>query len=133
MSKHRMTKQKKLILDIVKSTTCHPTADWVYQEARKVMPKISLGTVYRNLRLLVEMGAIMELNYGSSFSRFDGNPENHYHFVCINCDKVADIEFKEPLDLNSKVVDNIDILFHRLEIYGYCEECSVKQDSSNRR
>jgi len=75
----------------------------------------------------------MELNYGSSFSRFDGNPENHYHFVCINCDKVADIEFKEPLDLNSKVVDNIDILFHRLEIYGYCEECSIKQDSSNRR
>lgn len=124
MSKHRMTKQKKLILDIVKGTKCHPTADWVYQEARKVMPKISLGTVYRNLRLLVEMGEIMELNYGSSYSRFDGNPENHYHFVCVKCGEVSDIDMTDMPALNSLVeAQGLDVLYHRLEFYGYCSKC----------
>ncbi len=124
MAKQRMTKQKKLILDIVKGTTSHPTADWVYQEAKKVMPNISLGTVYRNLRFLVEMGEIMELNYASSFSRFDGNPHNHYHFVCQSCGEVSDVELSKDIDLSS-LVEARDLLVqsHRLEFYGLCCKC----------
>ena len=54
------------------------------------MPNISLGTVYRNLKTLTEMGEILELSYGSTYSRFDGNAKMHYHFVCEHCGKVYD-------------------------------------------
>ena len=97
----RMTKQKKLILDILSSSGCHPTAEWIYQEARKVLPDISLGTVYRNLRSLKEEGKIQELNYGKAFSRFDYNPGRHCHFICdicgqvFDCDKLEDCTYRQ--------------------------------------
>ena len=73
----RMTKQRKLILDVLRSTKSHPTADWIYEKVRQEIPNISLGTIYRNLNILRDMGEIMELDYGSKYSRFDGNAENH--------------------------------------------------------
>ena len=81
----RMTRQKKIILDILRSVKTHPTAEWIYQEARQQIPGLSLGTVYRNLNLLRDNGEIMELNYGSSQSHFDGTAANHYHFQCREC------------------------------------------------
>ena len=77
----RKTKQRGAILRVLRNTDTHPTADWVYQEVRKEMPHVSLGTIYRNLKTLVEMGEVQELCYGSSYTRFDGNPHRHYHFV----------------------------------------------------
>ena len=124
MVKPRMTKQKKLILDIIKGTTCHPTADWIYQEARKEMPQISLGTVYRNLRFLVDLGEIMELGYSGSFSRFDGNPKNHYHFVCESCGEVFDVQSDIKQNLNSLVENGHRVFSHRLEFYGLCPKCN---------
>jgi len=88
----RMTKQRKAILKILENTDIHPTADWIYEQVKKEIPNISLGTVYRNLNVLSEMGKIMTLDYGSSYSRFDGNPRNHYHFKCEKCEKVFDVE-----------------------------------------
>ena len=70
----RMTEQRKLILNILRSTKSHPTADWIYQEARKEIPNISLGTVYRNLKILVQAGEILEMDFGSGYSRYDSNP-----------------------------------------------------------
>ncbi|MBC7342793.1 MAG: transcriptional repressor [Clostridia bacterium] len=126
-----MTKQRKLILEVLRSTSCHPTADWVYQRARQVMPGISLGTVYRNLRVLEETGEILELSYGSGLSRFDGNPKNHYHFVCLRCGRVLDVclEVKEELE---KVVANelsCEVFYHRTEFYGVCNECRDKNQA----
>ncbi len=80
--KKRMTKQRKIILDVLKNTTSHPTADWIYDQVREVLPNISLGTVYRNLKVLKEMGEIMELDFGSTYSRFDGNPKKPLSF-CV--------------------------------------------------
>ncbi|HHT62823.1 MAG TPA: transcriptional repressor, partial [Clostridia bacterium] len=62
-----MTKQRKTILEILRNTTCHPTADWIYEQARKVIPEISLGTIYRNLQILTQEEEIQELKYGSTF------------------------------------------------------------------
>ncbi len=123
--KIRMTKQKKIILDILRNTKCHPTADWIYQEARKKISDISLGTVYRNLRLLKEQGEILELNYGSTFSRYDGNSNNHYHFVCQRCGKVYDIDIDTIDYLENEVSNKLDVtvMNHRLEFYGLCKDC----------
>ena len=121
----RMTKQRKAILNILKGTDVHPTADWIYEKVKKEIPNISLGTVYRNLNVLEEMGEIMVLDYGSSHSRYDGNPKNHYHFKCENCGKVFDIDHEVIEDLNKKVEENtpFKVSNHRLEFYGLCPEC----------
>ncbi len=125
MKKARLTKQKQVILDVLRSTKSHPTADWVYEQARKELPNISLGTVYRNLNVLKDMGEILELNYGSSQSHFDGNPENHYHFVCEDCRKVYDIEMPLNEAINTQACNETGFVIkgHRLEFYGLCEEC----------
>ena len=125
----RMTRQKRVILEVLRGTKSHPTADWIYEQAKKVIPDLSLGTVYRNLNLLKEMGDIMELNYGSTFSRFDGNPHNHYHFQCRQCGRVFDLNLpiqnmleKEAAETSGHRVDN-----HRLEFYGLCRDCQASE------
>ncbi len=121
----RMTKQRKTILEILRNTKCHPPADWIYDQARKILPDISLGTIYRNLQLLVQEQEIQELKYGSTFSRYDGNARPHYHFVCCNCGKVADIDIEVMADLDQKVEKAVDgvVEYHRLEFYGKCSDC----------
>ncbi|HHU32884.1 MAG: Fur family transcriptional regulator [Zhaonellaceae bacterium] len=121
----RTTKQKRVILEILQNTDTHPTADWVYQEARQILPDISLGTVYRNLNLLRDLGKIQELNYGSGQSRYDGNPVNHYHFVCEKCKKVLDLDLSVVVDLDEEIREKygFQVFNHRLEFYGLCKTC----------
>ncbi len=128
VANQRMTRQKKVILEILKNTKSHPTADWVYAEARKVLPEISLGTVYRNLNTLCQAGEILELNYGSSFSRFDGNPQNHYHFVCTSCGAVMDLDLPVMVELeqNLQEATGLRVTHHRMEFYGQCCTCLDK-------
>src|SRR5262249_59374589 len=68
----------------------HPTADWVYRQARRRLPRISLGTVYRNLKRLAEEGLIREIHAGGHPARFDGNTGRHYHIRCLGCGRVND-------------------------------------------
>ncbi|AGB40368.1 Fe2+/Zn2+ uptake regulation protein [Halobacteroides halobius DSM 5150] len=121
----RMTKQRKKILKVLQGTTCHPTADWVYEQVKKEIPNVSLGTIYRNLNVLQEMGKIQELNYGSDYSRFDGNPKNHYHFTCLKCDEVIDVELEVVQEMNQQVADLVEgeVKYHRTEFFGYCSKC----------
>jgi len=118
----RSSKQRELILEIVKGSQAHPTAEDIYAEARKRMPHISLGTVYRNLRQLVTNGNIRSVRFGSEADRFDGMIDAHEHFVCTNCGAVSDIEptLSRP-SLPGKVVTN-----YRLDYFGHCEACSTK-------
>ncbi|NLM69292.1 MAG: transcriptional repressor [Firmicutes bacterium] len=121
----RKTKQREVILSVLRSTKCHPTADWIYQEVRKELPNVSLGTIYRNLKALTEMGEILELSYGSTYSRFDGNPDNHYHFVCEECGKVYDVDIPVNNEIDTQLEDKygVKVNLHRLEFYGTCREC----------
>ncbi|MCK4259004.1 MAG: transcriptional repressor [Halanaerobiales bacterium] len=121
----RMTKQRQAILNVLRSTTSHPTADWVYEEVRKIIPNISLGTVYRNLGILKNMGKVFELNFGSTYSRYDGNPENHYHFCCSQCGKVYDLNLPllDSITEEAEIQSGHKIQNHRLEFYGICNEC----------
>jgi len=129
----RKTKQRGAILRVLRNTDTHPTADWVYQEVRKEMPHVSLGTIYRNLKTLVEMGEVQELCYGSSYTRFDGNPHRHYHFVCNECGKIEDLELDCIDELNKVVAREVSgrVYDHRLEFYGTCAECMAEESVSS--
>jgi len=121
----KRTKQKEAILRVLRSTTSHPKADWVYGEVRKEIPNISLGTVYRNLKLLRESGEISEIDFSGTFSRFDGNPDNHYHFRCEKCGRVFDVDEPVNRGLDERIAQKtgFKISYHRLEFRGLCKEC----------
>ncbi len=122
----RETKQRRIILEELKKHMDHPGADELYHEVRKVLPRISLGTVYRNLDLLSECGVIRKLEYGSGQKRFDPNPQPHCHFRCVKCGSVKDLPFEievpEP-DKNHPWLKTRKILGANLEYYGLCTEC----------
>jgi Fur family peroxide stress response transcriptional regulator len=124
----RRTKQKEAILEVLRGTTSHPTADWIYQEARKVIPNISLGTVYRNLRLLCQSGEILELDLCGTFSRFDARVDNHYHFRCEQCGRMFDLDEPVDVEIDKKVAQKtgFKISYHRLEFRGVCQDCQER-------
>ena len=123
-----MTKQRKLILDILRSTTIHPTADWVFEQARKIISNISLSTVYRNLNILKNEGEIQELSHIWSFVRFDGNPQNHYHFFCEECGSVYDIDLPAQHQLDEEVgrLNGMKVESHSMLFFGLCHKCKKK-------
>ncbi|MCM8827356.1 MAG: transcriptional repressor [Candidatus Omnitrophica bacterium] len=129
--KHRNTKQRKVILEELKKTTLHPTAEMLFKMVKKRSPKISFGTVYRNLNLLKEQGQILELTCGKDSCRYDGDITPHYHFFCLTCKKVFDLNIS-VLDKEEKLYKDIykktglAIKYHRLDFYGYCKECEIK-------
>lgn len=128
---HRMTRQRQIILEALRNTKAHPTADWIYEQVRQTIPRISLGTVYRNLRVLKEMRDIQELNYGSTYSLFDGNAEPHYHFVCNDCSSVLDVDLPLYTGYDQKVAELVggQVDSHRMEFYGICPNCILPQDN----
>ena len=123
----RVTKQKTAILEILRSVDSHPTAEWLYQEARKQVPGISLGTVYRNLNLLRDNGEIIELHFGGGQSRFDGKNDNHYHFRCDNCGKVYDmgIPLIKSILPRARRAEGFLTMGYRLEYFGLCGDCAA--------
>ena len=129
MSRH--SKQKETILRVIMNTGCHPQADWVYEQVRREIPNISLGTVYRNLKLLAESGEIQQLDIAGGNCRFDGNLQNHCHFRCKQCGQVIDIDEPAHSEMDRKVAwkTGLMILGHRLEFHGICTDCQQQLTS----
>ena len=128
---YRNTRQRQEILD---NSKLHPTADWIYQKLKRKIKNLSLGTVYRNLRVLKEKGQIWELNFGSGLSRFDAIGHSHYHFVCNACQNIYDIKIPPIRSLDDKVMQmtGFRILSHRLLFFGLCDVCKIKKQKNNK-
>ena len=126
-----MTRQRKVILEELKKVKTHPSADEVYEIVRRRLPRISLGTVYRNLEILSQLGEIQRLELGGSLKRFDGNPKNHYHIRCLRCDCVDDVMVGPLNNIENKICELTDyeVIGHRLEFLGFCRRCSGKDFS----
>lgn len=125
VKKLKSSRQRDLVLRVVRSTRCHPTADWIFEKARKQMSSISLGTVYRNLNLLREEGKIQELNFEEGSRRYDGDLRDHYHVRCTVCGKVEDVPHISPR-ISSDEIEKLTgyrIHNHCLEFQGICSEC----------
>jgi len=129
VNKTKKTKQRETILEILKNTKSHPTADEIYQKARQEIPHISKGTVYRNLKLLAERGEIFKIDTEGTEARYDVRVESHYHFRCDSCGKVFDIDIPVNAELDKKAAQKtgLDITHHILEFRGFCSECEKKQ------
>jgi len=123
---HRMTRQRKIILEELKKVKTHPRADEIYEMVRKRLPRISLGTVYRNLEVLSELKEIQKIESVGTLKRFDGTPENHYHIRCIKCDRLDDAPFDLETGLEKKIrpFTDFNIIGHRLEFIGICNKCT---------
>jgi len=130
-----MTRQRRVILEELRKVDTHPSADEVYEMVRKRLPRISLGTIYRNLEILSESGDIQKLEPGCSLKRFDGNPSAHCHIRCIRCNRVADMPIVPALEVDLKQVDSTDfeIIGHRLEFFGLCPRCLAVDSKPNLR
>ena len=129
--KHRMTNQRQVILEEVQKVNTHPTADEVYEMVRKRLPRISLGTVYRNLEILSTSGLIQKIGPPSNQMQFDGKTDNHYHIRCVSCGRVEDapVESFDKLEEAMQKKSNYSILGHRLEFLGICPVCRGKETS----
>jgi Fe2+ or Zn2+ uptake regulation protein len=125
----RKTKQRETILRVLRNTRSHPTTDWIYEEVKKEIPKISKGTVYRNLQVLQENGTVSELNLNGTVSRFEAKQESHYHFRCEQCGRVIDVDQPVDRELDQKVArrTRLKISYHQLEFRGICHDCQHKQ------
>jgi len=124
-SPRRNTRQRQVILEELRNVTSHPTAAQLYELARRRLPKLSLGTVYRNLELLTQDGTIRKLEISGTESRFDGNTAPHCHVRCIRCGRIDDVSDIPPLRVADrfKNLNGYDIIGHRLEFTGICPEC----------
>ena len=85
------SRQREEIVQFLRTRKDHPTAEVVYENVRMVYPKISLGTVYRNLTLLSETGEILRLRLGDGVDHFDADTSEHYHVICSGCGSVVDL------------------------------------------
>lgn len=124
----RLTTQRQIILEELSKVTSHPTANEVYDMVRKRLPRIGLGTVYRNLELMADSGIILKLEVGGTQKRFDATTETHYHIRCTKCDKVDDIDIDVQHHINETagLVSQYQVLGHHIEFSGVCEACQSK-------
>lgn len=120
--------QRELIKTYLKSTAGHPTAEIVYENVRQSCAKISLGTVYRNLSLLTEMGEIQKISCGDGIERYDYKAEPHSHFFCKKCRSLTDIDlpYMADLDILAGKIYGGEISGHTTQFHGICEECVKK-------
>lgn len=129
----KYSRQREAVREFLMSRKDHPTAETVYKNLREKFPHISLGTVYRNLALLVELGEAVKLPGIGGFDRFDGNTAPHYHFICENCGAVMDLDMPQLPYINDAAEKNFDgtITGHLAFFYGKCGKCKTTAEHAH--
>ena len=119
------SRQREMIKSFLMTRKDHPTADMVYMNVRQQNPNISLGTVYRNLTLLADIGEIQRLRVGDGVDHFDADTSLHYHFVCTKCGCVEDLDMDSIEEINEAASARFDgqIDGHVTYFYGTCGNC----------
>lgn len=126
----RMTNQREIILDELRKSGQHMSADELYERVRRTIPRISLATVYRNLEILANLGIVAKLEMSGRQKRFDYDVKKHDHIFCIECQRVDNIDLKRkemPMALTG-LERGYSISGYRLEFAGICPDCKKKHD-----
>ncbi len=128
MATVKFSRQRETILQYLRSTTAHPTAETVFRNVRETCPHISQGTVYRNLKLLTDLGEIQRLTCGDGSEHYDATVAPHYHLYCRACGCVADLAMPTMPELNTLAGRYYGgtIEGHTTLFFGECEECTKK-------
>lgn len=127
------SRKREAILACLRSTTCHPTAEWLYQSLKPTIPDLSLGTVYRNLAMFKEEGLAISVGTVGGLERFDGNTAPHTHFICTRCNAVLDLH---EINLTDDFLQDVhqraggSITDYRLSFYGLCPDCIEAERSA---
>ena len=125
----KFSKQRELILNYILNSHEHLTADTIYADLKKDNPELSLGTVYRNLTKLTEIGAIKKVSLPNQVDKFDKNLDPHAHFICDECGSITDINIPGMDEFLDKVSDEdgISIRKYDLTLNGTCKKCMNKK------
>ncbi len=134
LPERRNTRQRRLVFEAVAGTHAHPTAEWVYERVRRQMPRVSLGTVYRNLQLLVSEGRLRSWTRGRT-TRFDADVDPHDHFSCRRCGLLLDLPraprvFPEERRLRAR---GHEIEERVLEFVGTCRDCRRSRTTGGKK
>lgn len=131
MKQLKYSRQRESIKACLMARHDHPTADAIYASIREEFPNISLGTVYRNLNLLVELGEIQKLRCGDGADHFDADTRPHYHFMCRECGCIEDLPMEISQEINDLAQEHVHgkIDSHITYFYGMCENCMKKKTS----
>ena len=130
----RLTTQRQILLEELSKVTSHPTACELYEMVRKRLPRIGLGTVYRNLELMADSGMILKLELGGAQKRFDATTDPHYHVRCSVCGKMDDImlQVRENITESAAEKTPYKILGHNVEFTGECPTCQKMQGAKTK-
>lgn len=131
----RMTHQREILLEELKTSGLHLSADELYERVRKTIPRISLATVYRNLEILAELGVVGKLEISGRQKRFDYDVTQHDHIFCVECHRVDNINLqkKHIPAVSSHLAGGYSITGYRLEFAGICPECKKKHEKENKQ
>jgi Fe2+ or Zn2+ uptake regulation protein len=131
-SRSRETKQRKVVYETIKETHSHPTADWIFEQVRATLPKISLGTVYRNLSVLKDEGLVREICGNDRRARYDADLSPHAHFVCSDCGQIWDVHGVQTVDWKTlKELVGCEVADQRLDFNGRCAACCHADTKQN--
>ena len=113
------------IKDLLLQTEEHPTAGWVFDRLREEFPRVAIGTVYRNLNVLVSEGVVKNIKFDDPTEHYDANTSRHYHFICEKCGAIRDLPLPVDTQMERKVEDQtgFEIRNHRIDFYGLCDTC----------
>ncbi len=123
MKTKRNTKQKEMILDIVKCSHTHPSAEEVYRQVHEKIPSVSLSTVYRNLQEMADSSLIDRIVGEDGITRFDGKCDHHYHFICNSCHKIIDLDIAYDGNINQMIDKDLKVDSHEIVFKGLCDKC----------
>lgn len=129
MAALKYSRQRESIKKFLMTQTTHPTADIVYENMKQIYPNISLGTVYRNLSLLTDLGEIQKLPSLGGADRYDARTSPHCHFICTECGNITDLDIKAADVLVNEASEQFSgrITGYSARFFGLCEECMKKQ------
>jgi Fur family peroxide stress response transcriptional regulator len=142
MAGKKHSKKRDVILELLQSTTSHPSARWIYEELRDRIPGLSLATVYRNINLFLKEGLVYSVGVVNGEERFDGYVTPHPHLVCSHCGSVIDIPTpdKEMVNLIAEKEQaarlfppGFSIDYRKMVFYGVCSACNNKQTTGASR
>ncbi|MBC8346877.1 MAG: transcriptional repressor [Candidatus Marinimicrobia bacterium] len=127
----RYSEQRETVFQILKETQSHPSADWVYDKVKSILPLVSLGTVYRNLGELEDLGVIKSFSMKGAI-RYDGNVADHSHFICRKCNLMMDFQPKDiSTSLHNGLPKNFIAESMEIQISGLCDNCKTHSKKRN--
>jgi len=122
----KYSRKREAILEKIRSTDTHPSAEWIYSSLKSEIPDLSLGTVYRNIAEFLREGLIISVGVVNGQERYDGTTNQHNHFICDECGSIIDIPYPvslESIDQSVSETCGVKVMRHDLSFHGLCPNC----------